>query len=58
MKFNEDDYVMADEKKTQKVDRWIDAYHRDKRAEEISVFECNKEKCTLVYKECKRKIGF
>lgn len=52
------EYVITDNQKAQKIDKWMDIYLKTQNAEEISIFKRDKATYKLIFKNCKRRVGF
>lgn len=52
--------IFSSESKKKEVEEWISAYEENNSAEEIKVYIKNSKENTyeLMYKDCRRKIGF
>lgn len=55
-----DEMIFSSENKKKDVNEWVKAYEESEVAEEIKIYQrgANKKSYTLLFTDCRRKIGF
>ena len=55
-----DNMIFSSENRKKEVTEWVNTYEENKTIEEIKIYQKNKveKSYTLLYSDCRRKIGF